>query len=69
MKQNVSSGKDRGRQSEIGKETLVKVRQRGETEENAAECMGGDELCLANTLYLIALILSSVRSVATHQHF
>lgn len=42
---------------------------KGETERNAAECMGGDGLCLASALYLIVLILSSVCSVATHQHF
>lgn len=48
---------------------MVKVRQKGEPERDVAECMGGDELCLASPLYLIVLILPSVCNVATHQHF
>lgn len=46
---------------------MLKMRQKEETERSAAECMGGDELVSA--LYLIVLILSSVHSIATHQHF
>ncbi len=36
--------------------------KKGETEKNAADCMGGDELCLVSSLYLIVyLVLRSQR--------